>query len=118
MPSKHERTLHLTRNRTLAAHPTRHGQTISVVMPYVLQFNRPAVGDSFEALGRYLDLEDASVTGVTDWVLGLRETCGIPHTLAEIGVTEEQVPSYPCTSHTLAPQPNLSRILPNCRANS
>ncbi|KAH8098192.1 hydroxyacid-oxoacid transhydrogenase [Aureococcus anophagefferens] len=70
---------------------TQHGQTISVVMPYVLQHNRPAIADSFEALGRYLDLEDASVTGVTDWVLELRETCGIPNTLAEIGVDEAHV---------------------------
>ena len=53
---------------------TQHGQTISVVMPYVLQFNRPKVEDSFVALGRYLNLADNSVTGVTDWVLGLRET--------------------------------------------
>ena len=70
---------------------TQHGQTISVVMPYVLQFNRPEIEDSFVALARYLDLENRSVTGVTDWVLELRETCGIPHTLAEIGVTEEYV---------------------------
>jgi len=70
---------------------TQHGQTISVVMPYVLQFNRPAVEDSFVALARYLQLENQSVNGVTDWVLELRETCGIPHTLAEIGVKEEHV---------------------------
>ena len=31
------------------------------------------------------------MTGVTDWVLELRETCGIPNTLAEIGVKEEHV---------------------------
>ena len=37
-------------------------------MPYVLQFNKPAVEESFVALGRYLDLKDASVNGVTDWV--------------------------------------------------
>ena len=72
---------------------TQHGQTISVVMPYVLQFNRSEIADSFEALGRYLDLDDCSVTGVTDWVLKLREECGIPHTLAEIGVQEDHVPT-------------------------
>ena len=75
---------------------TQHGQTISVCMPYVLQFNRPAVEESFEALARYLDLEDRSVNGVTDWVLALRETCGIPHTLADLGIEEDHV-------ETLAP---------------
>lgn len=72
---------------------TQHGQTISVVMPYVLQFNRPQISDSFEALGRYLDLDDASVTGVTDWVLALREECGIPHTLKDIGVEADHIPT-------------------------
>lgn len=70
---------------------TQHGQTISVVMPYVLQFNRPAIEDSFTALARYLDLKDQSVSGVTDWVLELREECGIPHTLKGIGVEEKHI---------------------------
>mmetsp|Transcript_13488 Transcript_13488/g.40154 ORF Transcript_13488/g.40154 Transcript_13488/m.40154 type:complete len:400 (-) Transcript_13488:7-1206(-) len=70
---------------------TQHGQTVAVVMPYVLEFNRPALADSFEALARYLDLPTQSVSGVVDWVLLLREQCGVPHTLGDLGVEEDHI---------------------------
>jgi alcohol dehydrogenase class IV len=71
---------------------THHGLTIAVVMPYVLAFNRPAIGDQLAALARYLALPGSGAGAVLDWVLGLRERIGIPHTLAAIGVTAERVP--------------------------
>ena len=37
------------------------------------------------------NLENQSVNGVTDWVLSLREECGIPHTLKDLGVEEEHI---------------------------
>ena len=67
---------------------THHGLTNAVVMPYVLAFNRPAVEDKMAALARYLDLPNPSFAAVLDWVLGLRERIGIPHTLKDIGVDE------------------------------
>ena len=67
---------------------THHGLTNAVVMPYVLDFNRPAIEDRMAALARYLDLPDPTFDAVLDWVLGLRERIGIPHTLADIGVDE------------------------------
>jgi alcohol dehydrogenase class IV len=70
---------------------THHGMTIAIVMPYVLAFNRPAIEDRMTALARYLDLPSPSFQAVMDWVLALRADVGIPHTLAEIGVTEAQV---------------------------
>ena len=67
---------------------THHGLTNAVVMPYVLEFNRPAIEDRMAALARYLDLPDPSFAGVLDWVLDLRERIGIPHALRDIGVDE------------------------------
>ena len=67
---------------------THHGLTNAVVMPYVLDFNRPAIEDRMAALARYLDLPHPSFAGVLDWVLDLRERIGIPHTLRDIGVVE------------------------------
>lgn len=67
---------------------THHGLTNAVVMPYVLDFNRPAIEDRMTDLARYLDLPDPSFAGVLDWVLDLRERIGIPHTLKDIGVEE------------------------------
>ena len=68
---------------------THHGLTNAVVMPYVLAFNRAAVEDRLEALARYLGLPRPGFGAVLDWVLGLRERIGIPHTLRDIGVGEE-----------------------------
>jgi alcohol dehydrogenase class IV len=68
---------------------THHGLTNAVVMPYVLLFNRTAIEDKMTALARYLNLPNPSFQAVLDWVLRLREQIGIPHTLQDIGVSEE-----------------------------
>ena len=69
-----------------AVHDTHHGLTNAVVMPYVLEFNRPSIEDGMAALARYLGLGDAGFDAVVQWILELRARIGIPHTLAEIGV--------------------------------
>jgi len=71
---------------------THHGLTNAVVMPYVLAFNRPAIEDSLGLLARVLGLPGGGYAAVMDWVLALRERIGIPHTLAELGVTPDHVP--------------------------
>lgn len=71
---------------------THHGLTNGVVMPYVLEFNAPAIDEKMIALARYLDLARPSTASVLDWVLGLREEIGIPRTLADLGVEEKLVP--------------------------
>jgi len=70
---------------------THHGLTNAVVMPYVLQFNRPAIGGKMELLARYLGLADASFEGVYAWTTGLNRAFGVPRTLAELGVSEDAV---------------------------
>ncbi|MGE0152907.1 MAG: iron-containing alcohol dehydrogenase [Reyranellaceae bacterium] len=73
---------------------THHGLTNGVVMPYVLAFNRPAIADRMAALARYLNLKDASFAGVLDAVLKLRQDIGIPHSLAELGVTPDHIARF------------------------
>jgi alcohol dehydrogenase class IV len=43
-----------------------------------------------EHLARCLRLQDASFDGVLKWLLDLRRTLGIPHTLSEIGVPDAE----------------------------
>ncbi len=71
---------------------THHGLTNGVVMPYVLAFNAHAIEEKMTALARYLDLPNPSGKSVQSWVLALRHQIGIPHTLAELGVTEDLIP--------------------------
>jgi len=68
---------------------THHGLTNAVVMPYVLAFNQKAVDEKLTALARYLGLPKASPGAVIDWVLELRSTVGIAHTLQDVGVGAE-----------------------------
>jgi len=69
-----------------SVYDTHHGLTNAVVMPYVLEFNRPSIEEKMTGLARCLGLEEVSFEGVMRWVLDLRERIGIPRTLADIGV--------------------------------
>ena len=68
-----------------------HGLCNAIVMPYVLEFNRDAIGEKMQVLARVLDLPSQNHDGVMTWILELRQKIGIPHTLAEIGVTAKNI---------------------------
>jgi alcohol dehydrogenase class IV len=70
---------------------SHHGLTNAVVMPYVLAFNRPAIDEKLTRLARWLGLPKPSFEGFQDWVLALRKQIGIPHTLAELKVTQDHL---------------------------
>jgi alcohol dehydrogenase len=70
-----------------------HGLLNAVFMPYVLAFNAAAIRERIERLARFVGMKDPSLPGFVRWVLALRERIGIPHTLAELGVGEEDVPA-------------------------
>lgn len=70
---------------------THHGLTNAVVMPYALIFNRTAIEEKLTGLARYLGIEKPGFDSVLQWILDLRRDIGIPHTLKEIGVTEDHV---------------------------
>ncbi|WP_066966537.1 iron-containing alcohol dehydrogenase [Microbulbifer sp. Q7] len=66
-----------------------HGLLNAILMPYVLAANRVAIEEPMSRLSRYLALPSAGYQGVLDWVLFLRRDLGIPHSLGEIGIDEE-----------------------------
>ncbi|MCR4283500.1 MAG: iron-containing alcohol dehydrogenase, partial [Bauldia sp.] len=70
---------------------THHGLTNAVVMPYVLNYNRPVIEGRLAALARYLDLPGQSAQSAIDWTIALRKEIGIPHTLKEIGVDADMI---------------------------
>ncbi|MEE8559381.1 MAG: iron-containing alcohol dehydrogenase [Alphaproteobacteria bacterium] len=85
--------IHALSHPVNAVYDTHHGLTNAVFMPYVMAFNRPAIEARMELLARYLDLPEPSFRAVLDWVLGLRETLGIPHTARDLGVEESLIPA-------------------------
>ncbi|MES1991236.1 MAG: iron-containing alcohol dehydrogenase [Pseudomonadota bacterium] len=70
---------------------THHGLTNAVIMPYVLVHNKSVIEERLAASARYMGLKNQTYGGFVDWVLELRETVGIPHTLKEIGVDLDMI---------------------------
>lgn len=64
-----------------------HGLTNAVLMPYVLEFNRPAIEDRIAHVARCLGIA-GGFDGFRGWVIALRARLGIPDTIAALGVTE------------------------------
>jgi len=74
-----------------ALYDTHHGLTNAVFMPYVLAFNRKAVEERLTRLAAYLGLRNPSFAAVMKWVMELRETFKVPHTLKDLGVGDDRL---------------------------
>jgi alcohol dehydrogenase class IV len=72
-----------------ARYDTHHGLTNGVLFPYVMVCNREAIEFKMDHVARVLDLPGAGFPAVLDWILAFRKTLGVPATLAELGVREE-----------------------------
>lgn len=70
-----------------ALYNKHHGLLNAILMPYILLRNRSVLESRITRLARYLALDDASFDGFLDWILAIRKTLLIPHSLAEIGIT-------------------------------
>lgn len=62
-----------------------HGMLNAVLMPYVMEFNKPALATKWKTLAELLGQDPLR------WVLDLRQALGIPHTLSEMGVPDSAV---------------------------
>src|SRR5476651_1753789 len=75
------------------AHPvgswfnTHHGLTNPVTLPYAMTYNRAAIEDKADVIARVLELPDRGFEGFLGWVMQMRRDLGIPHSLADIGVS-------------------------------
>ena len=70
---------------------THHGLTNAVLMPYILAFNRPAIEERLGRLAGYIGLEETSFDAFLAWIIGLRRSLGIPHALADLGVSAAEI---------------------------
>ncbi len=72
-----------------ALYDAHHGTLNAILMPYVLQANRPAIEERIAHLSRCMGLTGGGYEAFLAWVLALRERLSIPHTLAEIGIGDD-----------------------------
>jgi alcohol dehydrogenase class IV len=73
-----------------ALYDAHHGTLNAILMPYVLKANVSEIKQRIDRLTQYMGLAEVGFEGFMGWVLGLREQVGIPHTLAEINIDDEQ----------------------------
>lgn len=69
-----------------AVYNTHHGTTNAVVMPMVLDMNRPAIEDRIEKAAAYLGIK-GGFDGFRAAIMDLRKTLNIPENLTALGVT-------------------------------
>ncbi|MCF6233236.1 MAG: iron-containing alcohol dehydrogenase [Rhodobacteraceae bacterium] len=73
-----------------AHHHTHHGTTNAVVMPAVLQFNRPKVKKALAQAANYLSIQ-GGFDGFCAYVDKLNAEMNIPRTLTELGVKDPDI---------------------------
>lgn len=73
-----------------ALYNTHHGMTNAVFMPYVLQFNRPAIENKMARVAAYLGLEPR-FDAFFGFVMDLRSKLDVPHTLEALGVANPDI---------------------------
>ena len=67
-----------------ALYNTHHGLTNAVFMPYVLKANKASIEKKLISISRYLGLTNQTFEGFMEWILNLRKSLSIPHTLKEL----------------------------------
>ncbi len=110
-----------------ALYGTHHGLLNAVLMPYVIDFNRSAIGDKMRVLAINLELAHPGVDAVIDWLVALRRDLAIPDDLHAIGIDDENIdvivaaalqdPTAPTNPITLEPQPTRTLLLAALRGS-
>jgi alcohol dehydrogenase class IV len=73
-----------------AVYDAHHGTLNAILMPYVLKANRRVIEEPIARLSRYLGLAEG-FDPFLEWVMSLRESINIPHTLKDIGIDDQRV---------------------------
>lgn len=92
--------VHAVSHMVGAEFDTQHGLTNAVLLPQVLRFNAPAIGARIAPMCQAMGLEGADFETFYGAVCGLLDRCGIPRSLAEIGVTADRIDSVAAKAMT------------------
>ncbi|MFB6080052.1 MAG: iron-containing alcohol dehydrogenase, partial [Haloferacaceae archaeon] len=90
-----------------ALHDTPHGETVAAVLPAVMRYNAPSVGERYRDVARWLGRDVADVDPreagrvAADAVAALAGDVGAPDGLGALGVTPAEVPALAAKATTL-----------------
>jgi alcohol dehydrogenase class IV len=69
-----------------------HGLANGICIPYAMAYNQDVVAQRLGDLALAVDARPCDAEGFVAWLTELKESLGIPRTLAEVGVKMEHVP--------------------------
>ena len=96
-----------------------HGQGNGLLLPYVMQFNKPARIEAFASVAKFLgcELEGVSEEKAADIgiqaVKSLKENVGIPRGIRDIGGTESQLEGFANKAHQISRLMNINPVQPS-----
>ena len=73
-----------------AMYDIHHGLANAIILPYVMVANRSAIEDRMILPGRVLNLHCPDFDSLLAWILSFRQELGIPHTLEETGIPNNE----------------------------
>jgi alcohol dehydrogenase len=76
-----------------AATSTPHGLGVGLLLPYVLRYTREACSSELEEIAGALGVDRSADAAITE-IARLAAAVGVPRTLAEIGVHEDDLPDF------------------------
>jgi alcohol dehydrogenase class IV len=72
-----------------AEYNTQHGLTNAIILPAVMKFNLPYVGDKVRSISHAMDLKEASSDMIVQEIEQILDYVNIPRSLTEIGIPLE-----------------------------
>jgi len=72
-----------------AEYNTQHGLTNAIILPAVMKFNLPYVGDKLRSISHAMDLKEASSDMIVQEIEQILDYVNIPRSLTEIGIPLE-----------------------------
>jgi alcohol dehydrogenase class IV len=83
-------SVHSVAHQLGAIYNKQHGLLNAIILPYALKQNKNAIANKMNHLSLVLKLENRGTDAVIAHILELRKQLQIPHTLSEIGITDQK----------------------------
>lgn len=71
-----------------------HGLANAIVLPYVMMLNRKDIEGRCAIVARHIGVDVASFDGLMEWTLRMRQSLGVPHTLADVDQMDETMAEH------------------------
>ena len=96
-----------------AEYNTHHGLTNAIILPAVMKFNLPNVGDKVRSISHAMDLKEASSDMIVQEIEQILDYVNIPRSLTEIGIPLEckkRIAKKAMLDSATATNPRLAQI--------